>query len=578
MVTAVPLDVTVVVPVYNAAVNLDGCVRSLLAQTLAPDRYEILLVDDGSTDGTGTDVDAWVTAYPERVRAIHQPNSGWPGYPRNVGVEHARGDYVLFVDNDDTISPRALERIVAAARRSDADVVVPKSASDFRAVNHDVYRSNRERLTSFAPPLVESLVPHKLVRRAFVQEHGIRFPDSPRHLEDQLFFAHAYAHAQSVAIVADEVCYHYRRRRGFGRNLGDIPADPDDYYRDLEGVLDVVDRHVPDEEARLRVYERFYRVEMLGRLRDRAMLDYDDAYRRRLFHRVRRLVEERLPLALDDLLPSLVRVQARLVRDHDLPALLRYAEELATLRLGAHVAAARWVDGALHVDVRATVSWQDEPLTGERLRAMTGLGLAASDVADVVVVGREDAATWFVPPGLDLVDDAGLRIEATVVLDPRTLLAGSVVTPGLWDVRLRMRLGGMTRTARLAPEAEAPAVPVCLFDTEPQLVEPYWTSTGGLALDVGGWSHSLTDRVAADAVRDEHAWMVPSVVSTRSTRRDAQLFVRRADGTQTTHQAALRSTPTGSTLAAHRSRSAGVGDEVWVRVGAPGGNAPARLS
>ena len=105
-----PVKVSVVVPVYNPGAHIEECVASLLRQSLPPDAYEVIFVDDGSTDGTGERLDELAAADP-RVRVFHQENSGWSGRPRNVGIDAARGEYVMFVDNDDHLGDEALERM-----------------------------------------------------------------------------------------------------------------------------------------------------------------------------------------------------------------------------------------------------------------------------------------------------------------------------------------------------------------------------------------------------------------------------------------------------------------------------------
>ncbi|MEU0030425.1 glycosyltransferase, partial [Streptomyces sp. NPDC006335] len=84
------LKVSIVVPVYNAGRYIDMCAPSLLGQTLGEDAYEIIYVDDGSTDDSAQRLDE-LAAEHAQVRVIHQENSGWPGKPRNVGVREARG-------------------------------------------------------------------------------------------------------------------------------------------------------------------------------------------------------------------------------------------------------------------------------------------------------------------------------------------------------------------------------------------------------------------------------------------------------------------------------------------------------
>src|SRR5919205_265381 len=83
-------------------------------QTLPADEYEAIFVDDGSTDDTPARLDALAAEHPH-VRVEHIPNSGWPGKPRNVGIELARGEFVYFVDNDDWLGREALERLYSRA-------------------------------------------------------------------------------------------------------------------------------------------------------------------------------------------------------------------------------------------------------------------------------------------------------------------------------------------------------------------------------------------------------------------------------------------------------------------------------
>ena len=83
--------VAVVIPVFNSMPYLRELLDSLVAQDMAPDLFEVIAVDDGSTDGGGKILDAYAARLPN-MRDIHQRNSGWPGKPRNVGIEASRSD------------------------------------------------------------------------------------------------------------------------------------------------------------------------------------------------------------------------------------------------------------------------------------------------------------------------------------------------------------------------------------------------------------------------------------------------------------------------------------------------------
>ena len=94
---------SIIIPVYNVEKYLEKCVESILGQV--EDDCEIILVDDGSTDGVCPELcDKYAEKYPEKVRVIHKLNGG-VGDARNVGVENSKGDYICFIDSDDYVLP-----------------------------------------------------------------------------------------------------------------------------------------------------------------------------------------------------------------------------------------------------------------------------------------------------------------------------------------------------------------------------------------------------------------------------------------------------------------------------------------
>ena len=100
--------VSVIVPVFDPGPDIDDCIESLLGQTMPAGDLELIFVDDGSTDGTPARLDELAGRH-RHVRVQHIPNSGWPGKPRNVGIDMAEGEYVYFVDNDDWLGKSALK-------------------------------------------------------------------------------------------------------------------------------------------------------------------------------------------------------------------------------------------------------------------------------------------------------------------------------------------------------------------------------------------------------------------------------------------------------------------------------------
>ena len=109
---------SVIIPVYNAEKYLRGCMDSVLSQTLR--ELEVICVDDGSTDGSAAILEEYAEK-DSRVRVLRQENKG-AGAARNLGID-AKGEYVAFVDADDSLCPDSLEPLYRQAKRTGADVI-----------------------------------------------------------------------------------------------------------------------------------------------------------------------------------------------------------------------------------------------------------------------------------------------------------------------------------------------------------------------------------------------------------------------------------------------------------------------
>ena len=102
------LKFSVLIPVYNTEKYLEDCLRSVLNQTYQD--FEIIVVDDGSTDSSGLICDNYQKAYPEKIKVIHKENQGLIS-ARRVGIANASGDYCIFVDSDDYIENNLLSEL-----------------------------------------------------------------------------------------------------------------------------------------------------------------------------------------------------------------------------------------------------------------------------------------------------------------------------------------------------------------------------------------------------------------------------------------------------------------------------------
>ena len=206
---------TVIVPVYNVEAYLEKCVQSILAQT-EPD-FELLLVDDGSTDHSGALCDQLAQKDP-RIQVIHQQNQGLGG-ARNTGIQAAAGDWVLLVDSDDWIEPELLEKTLEAGLREEADLVmfgfrsVDEQGNTLQTFVEDV--PTDQGLTLKDHPDLLMTAPsawRRLYRRELLSRTGILYP--PRVWYEDIRTTPKLLAAASRVVFLNYVGYDYLSRTG----------------------------------------------------------------------------------------------------------------------------------------------------------------------------------------------------------------------------------------------------------------------------------------------------------------------------------------------------------------------------
>ena len=208
---------SIVIPVYNVAEYLQTCIDSILANDCRD--WEVILVDDGSTDGISPQIcDENAARHPELIRVIHQPNKG-PGGARNTGLEAAKGEYLFFVDSDDTIAPKALETLRRAVGETHSEIYTFQMASHegkgvytpmeiCPSVNGPFTLAERPEVLLSQPAIWA-----RLWRRDLFMNMGIRFPDKAWYGEDLRTVTKLMALASSIEVLSD-CLYFYLIRPG----------------------------------------------------------------------------------------------------------------------------------------------------------------------------------------------------------------------------------------------------------------------------------------------------------------------------------------------------------------------------
>lgn len=203
--------VSIVVPVYNSEKYIDECIKSVLNQTCQ--NYELILVDDASTDRSLEIINEYQTKYYDFISVIELKKNGKQGRARNFGVRKAKGEYILFLDSDDKLDKRACEYLYKEAENQNADIVF---------CNYECFGVKEEYCSHVDPAymgklnikkkkalLTTSVVPWaKIIKRSLILENKINFPED-RFYEDQATTYLYYLYAKIVSKV-DKPLYLYR--------------------------------------------------------------------------------------------------------------------------------------------------------------------------------------------------------------------------------------------------------------------------------------------------------------------------------------------------------------------------------
>lgn len=496
--------VSVILPVHNCRESVVRAIGSVVDQTLAAELIEIIAVDDGSTDGTGETLDR-LAAEHEHLSVVHQPPSGGPGRPRNVGLDRAEGEYVFFLDADDYLGPEALERMVAAADQNSTDVVVPKYVGVGRKVNPHLFKKTVPFTTIYdaVPNLYGSITVLKLYRRKMLDEAGIRFPEGLLSGEDQIFAVRAYFEAAGVSVLAD-YDYYYWVDRDDGTSalqLGGAPAKG--YFPQIADLMEYVTAHTEPGETRDRLLRRHFAIEVFSRF-DPRYVRFDEGERADTKAAAREIVTRygnpQIMKALSPymrLLDHLLRngpeeliERAAHVHAEDPPPIVVDGEraftaypgfreagleipdevyETTTLQQRVALTGVEWRDGRLAVSITARIDRVDP----------------AEQRAELVLRLRDEGVEHRVP----LLPDG--MTELTADIDFATVAGGGPLSAGRWDPHAVVRVGKIVREGKLTPAPKAKvALPgtriVPVLDGTP-CVTPYLTKgTGVLSFNVGG--------------------------------------------------------------------------------------------
>lgn len=238
--------ISIIVPCYNTEQYIKKSFNSMIGQSFKD--FEIIFIDDGSTDSTPQILDEYKEMYPEIIRVIHKENEG-QSVARNMAIDIAKGKYCVFWDSDDYADTDYLETLINAALCGDKDVVI--SGSHYVDENGVILQNLNYPVDRFPKYALRRLSPHgKMYKIEFLNRHNIRF--APKKIyEDNPFNFQAMFLTKNQIVLP--YCGHYQVVHMQSSTTSNMTSDKVPYEA-LRSALDYVDEH-KDELVDWDLYE-----------------------------------------------------------------------------------------------------------------------------------------------------------------------------------------------------------------------------------------------------------------------------------------------------------------------------------
>ena len=207
------MRLSIIIPMYNASQYIERCLNSIYHQGLNVNEFEVIVINDGSTDNSLEIVKDYLTSY-KNIRFFSQKNSG-QGAARNLGIKYATGEYILFLDSDDFLLPQSITKILSIVKHVSCDVInflmeveLPTGnvkESYLYHYDYDKIYSGKELLLRTGINIGSAC--SSLYKRSFILQNNIFFPVDMKH-EDVFFSYQIYTFASRVIFTKTHAYYY----------------------------------------------------------------------------------------------------------------------------------------------------------------------------------------------------------------------------------------------------------------------------------------------------------------------------------------------------------------------------------
>lgn len=299
---------SIIVPIYNIENYIEECVNSIIRQDYH--NYELLLIDDGSTDDSGIKCDE-IGKNDNRIKVIHKTNGGLSD-ARNTGIDNSSGEYIMFIDGDDYLyDEKCLSKIVKCLEENNSDVIQYKMVYYYENKNKYVYNSDLIFLEKNKKQYLEILNKNgqisvsacdKVIKRSIIKKNNIYF-EKGLLSEDVKWSYHLYLVTKSITTLNENV-YVYRQQRENSISTTRSEKNAHDLFKIITYWInyDYGDEKIKNQYMNLISYwylifrvnykSSYYTEEMKKSIKklDKTMIKYDQNYKVKKAHNLSKII------------------------------------------------------------------------------------------------------------------------------------------------------------------------------------------------------------------------------------------------------------------------------------------------
>ncbi len=263
--------VTIVMPVFNAEKTVKKTIDSIINQTFHFENIELIIVDDASTDRSRSILLEYAKLHSNITPVFLKENTGSPSIPRNLGIDLAKGEYIMFIDSDDWLDAKGVEILYNILEKTGDNYAIGKTVQvrDKSMTITGEYNSCKTRY-SISPYSIPHIFQHlgptaRMMRTSFVKEYQFKFPNM-KYAEDKQFFIDVLINCPTIS-TSDEVIYYVNRRKE-NKSLVSRTTIFEKTDTNIEVIKYVIQKKLPENVEKM-ILNRLYEFDCITRLFNR---------------------------------------------------------------------------------------------------------------------------------------------------------------------------------------------------------------------------------------------------------------------------------------------------------------------